>query len=92
MNLQYVIYKHPSDYPDKFVVRRWLIITSMLAPDTTPIGVVDSLEEARKLIPEVYGFKMPRLPQDDVAVAEVWMKAELGEKIVMLLTQTQITQ
>jgi hypothetical protein len=42
------IYKHPEDYPDKYVVRRWVGLT----PDEDPLIITDTIEEARTVIPE----------------------------------------
>ena len=50
--ITYCIYKNPSDYPDKFVVRHW----DGLKPDTEPLMVSDTLDEARIVIP--IGFKL----------------------------------
>lgn len=46
----YAIYDHPTDYPDKFVTRKWNGPT----PDITPLIVCDTIEEARTVIPEGY--------------------------------------
>lgn len=63
-----VVYKDPSDYPGKFVVRRW----RNQVPDSEPLMVCDSLEHARMAIPRDAGF-LGRYEQDDPAILEVWL-------------------
>lgn len=49
---QYVIYEHPRDYPESFVVRRWDVVDGVPAP--VPCGnpvLANSLDEARLMIP-----------------------------------------
>lgn len=69
---QYVIYKHPGDYPDKFVVRRWRIgPAGELDAEIDPTAVADSIEEAREAVPT--GFvNIGRQLGDDWAIYEVW--------------------
>ena len=67
----YAIYYNPSDVPGKYVVRRWWIDVGSLTPDPDR-HVVDTLEEARKLIPD--GFTcVPRYMNDDPVIVEVWV-------------------
>jgi len=69
---QYVIYDHPKDFPDKFVVRKWIIKKNGILEFDTGVFVADTLEEAREFIP--FGFTpMPVFQDDDPAIAEVWM-------------------
>lgn len=87
MNLQYVIYNNPRDYPNKFVVRRFAIIVDMPLADMEPIGVVNSLHEARALVPVNFDFKMPRLPRDEPQIVEVWMQPEFWKKKIPEILQ-----
>jgi hypothetical protein len=68
--VMWVVYRSPSDYPGKFVVRRWSIADA-LEPELKPEGVVDTLEEARDLIPPGL-VCLDRLPSDDPVIKEVW--------------------
>lgn len=65
----WVIYDHPKDFPDHFVVRiAWGLIQSpiaQLAPD---------LETARRLVIEDgASFCLGRDPNDDPVIAECWI-------------------
>jgi hypothetical protein len=66
MNL-YVIYENPIDHPSKWAVRRF-----ELEVPKELIGVTESLEEARKLIPEGM-HNLGRNANDDWAIYEVWI-------------------
>lgn len=69
---QYVIYEHPKDKPDKFVVRKWTIYPGEAIPSASLYSEADTLEDARSSLP--YGLnKMPVFPDDDPVIAEVWM-------------------
>jgi hypothetical protein len=69
---QYVIYDHPRDYPEHFVVRRWDVVSGM--PEPVPCGeavLADSLEDARNAVPP--GFNnIGRFANDDPVILEVW--------------------
>lgn len=89
MALQYVIFNNPIDYPDKFVVRRFLAGGGNVGAEFAAVGVVDTLEEARKLVPKEFSFKIPRLPQDEEQIEEVWMTPEIGKQITALMEKLQ---
>lgn len=63
----WTIYKHPSDYPDKFVARCF----NFNRP-TTAVYTADTLEEIRRLIPQGL-FRLERDPNDDPVIVEVWI-------------------
>jgi len=69
---QYVIYENPTDYPGKYVVRRWLIGRGTVTPDAEPLAVLDALSDARMFVPDGL-YMMPRELEDDPAVLEVWI-------------------
>lgn len=63
----YVIYDHPSDYPNCFVIRLW--------KDGQPtVGhmLTNTLEGARRLIPKGLHC-IPRDPTDDPVIVESWL-------------------
>ena len=62
----WTIYNSPSDYPNKFVVRKF----NYDSP-TDEVKVFDTLEEARIAIPR-HLYCMPRLEDDDPCIVEVW--------------------
>lgn len=69
---QWVIYEHPKDAPDKFIVRRWACL-----PEPRPCGAgigFDTLDEAREFIWRAQPglVCLPRTPQDDPVIVEVW--------------------
>lgn len=68
----WVIYENPSDYPGKFVVRLWHPGAGFLEAAKDPTAVVETLEEARKAIPEGR-HRLPRQASDDPVIVETWM-------------------
>ena len=59
----FTLYKHPEDYPDNYVVRRYRVFGS----ERVALGNVvlcDSLESARMVI---------RSPEDNSAIVESWL-------------------
>lgn len=68
---QYVIYNNPSDCPNKFVVRKWLIVGSKIIPSNV-VGAEDTLEEARKLVPDEFSL-LPLFDNDDPCIEEVYI-------------------
>lgn len=66
--IMYTVYDNPTDYPGKYVVRRWKLLNA----EADPLIVADTLEEARAAIPP-HLFCIPRQPEDDRAVKEVWI-------------------
>ena len=63
----FAVYQNPSDYPGKFVVRKFVGEN----PDEKPLCVEDTLEEARKKIPAGL-HRADRIPNDDVVIIETW--------------------
>lgn len=63
----YCIYKHPKDFPDKYVVRRFIG-----EQPTDYHFVADTLEEVRDAIPSGL-FRMDRQVNDDPVIVEVWL-------------------
>lgn len=67
---QYVIYRHPLDFPNHFVVREWLIDRDGFRP--APIACLCStLEEARDSVPGA-PWRRDRYPEDDPCIVETW--------------------
>lgn len=67
----WVIYDHPKDHPDAFVVRRWYIEEEVTMPDKTCL-LADSLQEARELIP-AGRYRIGRQANDDPVIVESWI-------------------
>lgn len=69
----YVVYRYPSDYPGKWVVRAQQISAGYVEIFREPTIVADTLEEARELIPLSADTCMTRSPEDDPSIWECWM-------------------
>lgn len=69
--LQYTVYKSPRDYPGKFVIRQFYVDASGARPC---VGYVcDTLDEARSLVEPFGLICMPRFPNDEPQIVEVWI-------------------
>lgn len=71
-----VVYAHPRDYPNGFVVRRWRVVRGEPEPVPDSLGVgFASLERARDWIEQHYPgmVRMARSPDDDPCIAEVYL-------------------
>lgn len=66
-----VVYRHPRDYPNKYVCRIWDF--SKMQP--TPVCMVrETLEEIRKeLRCSIFCAKIMRLEEDDQCIVETWI-------------------
>lgn len=67
----WVIYQHPLDYPDSFVLRRW-IITDAGAKPTMDVQVASSLVAIRSHVP-MHCYRIDRYTDDEPHIVEVWM-------------------
>lgn len=69
----WTIYDHPTDFPDCYVARKWIIAPSNPAPSSTTEILRDAnLENLRAKLPPGL-TKIPRLPGDDPVVLETWI-------------------
>jgi hypothetical protein len=71
----YVIYDHPKDYPDHYVVRRWYVMRddNSLYAEISPTAVCTTRKEARLAIPAgCYPVDAPA--EYDPVIIERWMK------------------
>jgi hypothetical protein len=67
----FTIYKHPKDYPDKYVVRRSVAMSGVVLMDDK-CQLADTLEEARKLIPPgLVCLEEPNTPE--LPAVESWI-------------------
>jgi hypothetical protein len=64
----FVVYRSPSDFPGKYVVRRWLDAV----PEREPLRVCEQLDQARAAIPAGAAY-IGRMREDDPAICEVWL-------------------
>lgn len=70
----FTIYFNPTDYPNRYVVRRFVIFPNMADPvaDPTPTRICHSIQEARRAIPDGL-VMMTRHPSDPLGVVESWV-------------------
>jgi len=68
---QWVVYEHPRDYPEQYVLRRWIIAKGMIIA-THDVVLADSLEEIRKAVPAGL-YCLPRFAEDDPCIVESWL-------------------
>lgn len=67
----WVIYDHPLDFPDHFVLRVFTIDNSGV-PGTGGTATFDTLAEAQDAIP-AGAYNIGREPTDDPVILEVWL-------------------
>jgi hypothetical protein len=70
----FVVYDHPRDYPDHFVVRRWIIGAQPGEPlsDDGWLYIADTLEQIRNYIPP-HCVRLERDPNDEPQIVESWI-------------------
>ncbi len=70
MFVMWTVYDHPSDHPNYFVARKWLI--GRTEPEATDEILLDiDLDSLRRRIPP-WLYCMPRQEGDDSKIVEVW--------------------
>jgi hypothetical protein len=69
----FVVYHHPTDYPDKFVVRRWVTSRIGPLPDSEWFFLGETLEEVRAKIAPLCLHCIRRHPNDEPQIVEVWI-------------------
>lgn len=67
-----VIYDHPKDSPNGFVVRLWSSFRGIVAPAKLLGSDLPSVEAARELVPRGM-VSIGRSDHDDPVIAEVWL-------------------
>lgn len=68
----FTIYNNPSDYPGKFVVRRWVVADGQERRDDGYLVLEDTLEAARLRLPQGM-VRMNRNDDDDPVIVENWL-------------------
>lgn len=68
----WVIYEHPLDFPDKYVVRKWTVMANAKPLASMEKTMHDTLEEARAAVPPGL-YSLSRFVDDDLAIKEVWI-------------------
>jgi hypothetical protein len=68
----WVIYDHPTDYPDSFVARLWRVTKD--GPQATESMVIGRLlDHVRETLLEMHLTPLLRDPSDDAKIVEVWL-------------------
>ena len=67
----WTIYNHPSNAPDHFIARKWLV-SGGESTMTDEVFKAGTLEELRKLLPPGL-YHIPRSDEDDSTVIESWL-------------------
>lgn len=68
----FAVYEHPLDFPDAFVVRRFMVGTRGVVPDPQPHAVAVTLEAARAALPDGL-YRFDRLDDDEPQIVETWL-------------------
>ena len=68
----WIIYEHPLDFPDKYVVRKWTVMANAKPLASMGKTLHDTLEEARSAIPPGL-YNLPRFASNNPAIKEVWL-------------------
>lgn len=64
----FVIYRHPADFPDKYVVRKWI-----MDRPTHEFQLYEFLEEARRPLEKLGLVCLNRAELDDPCIVETWL-------------------
>jgi hypothetical protein len=68
----WVIYWNPRDFPNRYIVRRWLVDGAGPVADDEPSAIVETLDEARRSIPDGL-FCLDRAEADEKQIVEIWL-------------------
>ena len=68
----WTVYWNPKDFRDRYVVRRCLVGRGFIRIDPEPTAVTETLDEARRAIPNGL-VCLDRDPRDDQVIVEVWV-------------------
>lgn len=69
--ITWAVYCNPRDFPGRFVVREWMASDGQVIPGRL-LGVTDTLEQARSLIP-AGAVRMEPRPGGDPVICEEWI-------------------
>jgi hypothetical protein len=69
----WTVYKHPTDYPDKYVARRFDVDASGPKPSASIIVAADLKTLRATLRDEMHLTCLSRDPSDEVQIVETWL-------------------
>ena len=67
------IYENPTDFPGRFVVRRWIAKGRRLFVEARPTAVTDTLDAARAAVPPGRVLCPRDANEQAVALVETWL-------------------
>lgn len=70
--IYWVIYRHPSDYPDKYVARKWVMSAGKCVP-TSEVKLADELAPLRLEMTRLGLIPFARWEDDERPIVETWM-------------------
>ena len=68
----WVVYDHPTDFPDQFVARQHIVGIAGNTPTDRTMGSND-IEKVRAALRNLGLVKIDRSPEDDPVIVEVWL-------------------
>jgi len=69
----WTIYDHPTDHPDFFVARRWVVPRGGPPIPTKDMVTGDTLESLRRLLRDFGLISIGRCATDDPVIVETWL-------------------
>ena len=72
--VMWTVYKHPKDYPDEYVARKFVIMEDFYGPSNESISS-RSLRDVRNVLRSLYRglIQLKRPPDDEPHIVEVWL-------------------
>ncbi len=70
--VMWTVFDHPSDYPDHFVVRAFLVTSDGVQPAINA-NTFPTLEDARRPLIMAGLACITRSPEDDPVIVETWL-------------------
>ena len=72
--VMWTVYKHPKDYPDEYVARKFVITEDFYEPSNESISS-RSLRDVRNVLRSLYRglIQLKRSPDDEPHIVEVWL-------------------
>jgi hypothetical protein len=67
----YVVYDHPKDFPDRYVVREWLVTDNATPGDV--LFMSSKVDEIRATLKKLDLYPIPKNPADDPKILETWI-------------------
>ncbi len=68
----WTVYDHPTDYPDHYVARKWLIKSTVAEPEPTDEILLETDLAALRMKLPPWLYCLPRQDQDDPCIIETW--------------------